>query len=102
MKIQNPLLSDLNNVQKTSGSGESRRKAERRAAGGGEDRVELSNAGEQLSGLRAALVDASDVRMEKVERIKAEIESGRYHPDAGQIADAMVRDALQYSKWGLT
>jgi flagellar biosynthesis anti-sigma factor FlgM len=47
-----------------------------------------------LAELKQQLKETSDVREELVLEIKARIERGEYHPDANEIADAMIRRAI--------
>ena len=67
-----------------------------KAAGGSEtaaqsgDRVALSATAQSLKALEAA-VDASDgIDAAKVDRIRQQIAEGRYHVDAGKLADRMI------------
>ncbi|MBW7652091.1 flagellar biosynthesis anti-sigma factor FlgM [Anoxybacillus sp. ST4] len=51
------------------------------------DQVEISSAAKELQ--EAARF--SSERLEKVERLKAEIESGSYKPDARAVAESVLR-----------
>ncbi len=76
--------------------GSAARGAPSNAAGGSEaatqsgDRVALSATAQSLKALEAA-VDASDgIDAAKVDRIRQQIAEGRYHVDAGKLADRMI------------
>ena len=56
----------------------------------GNDTVEISNAAKTFQVARAAVSTASDVRADKVERLKAAIEEGTYSVSARDIADKLV------------
>jgi negative regulator of flagellin synthesis FlgM len=54
------------------------------------DKVALSATAQSLKALESA-VDASDgIDVAKVDRIRAQIAEGRYHVDAGKLADRMI------------
>ena len=56
----------------------------------GNDTVEISNAAKTFQVARAAVSTASDIRADKVERLKAAIEEGTYSVSARDIADKLV------------
>lgn len=64
------------------------------------DQVEVSDAREQLGTLKAHLDQIPDVRMGMVEALKEEVDSGRYHRDAADIAQAIIQEAGKYSRLG--
>jgi flagellar biosynthesis anti-sigma factor FlgM len=53
--------------------------------------VEISNIASELAGLQEVLKDVPDVRMEKVNYLKSEIEQGRYQIDNDKLADVLSR-----------
>ena len=57
----------------------------------GDDRVELTDTATRLSALADDVRAASGVDVEKVEAIRQRIADGQYEVDAGQIADALIR-----------
>ncbi|MFZ5647475.1 MAG: flagellar biosynthesis anti-sigma factor FlgM [Bacillota bacterium] len=61
---------------------------------GEKDTLELSEQARELQEIKSGLKDLSDVREEKVERLKREISSGSYRVDAGKIAEEMMRERL--------
>lgn len=67
------------------------RKAEAVAKSGkGNDTVEISDAAKTFQVARTAVASASDVRVEKVEKLKAAIEEGSYSVSGRQIADKLL------------
>ena len=57
----------------------------------GDDRVELTDTATRLSALADDVRAANGVDLEKVEAIRQRIADGEYEIDAGQIADALIR-----------
>ena len=57
------------------------------------DGIELSAGARELARLRSAMLDSPEVREELVERMRAEIASGRYAVDGTRIADALMRES---------
>ena len=53
----------------------------------GKDRVEFSDFAKELQLASKAVREAPEVRMDKVDRLKAQIESGQYNVSASQIAE---------------
>jgi negative regulator of flagellin synthesis FlgM len=58
------------------------------------DRVELSAQAKEIQAARKVVAGMDDVDLEKVARIKAQIEAGTYKVDAGKIADKMIDESL--------
>ena len=56
----------------------------------GSDTVEISNAAKTFQVARQAVASASDIRAEKVARLKAAIEEGTYSVSGRDIADKLV------------
>jgi len=59
-----------------------------------EDNVDLSQAARELQNTQKLMESIPDVRQDKVDRLKNQIESGTYRVDAGKIADKMVKESL--------
>lgn len=58
----------------------------------GQDRAEISSLGRELQTYRARLREMPEVRRDRVEDLKARINNGTYKPDAGKIAEGMIRE----------
>ncbi|MGE5620304.1 MAG: flagellar biosynthesis anti-sigma factor FlgM [Sphingomonadaceae bacterium] len=56
----------------------------------GSDEAVISDRGQLLQRLGEAVRDSTDVREEKVARLRAAIEQGRYHPSFEEIAKAIL------------
>ena len=56
----------------------------------GNDTVEISNAAKTFQVARTAVTSASDVRADKIARLKAAIEEGTYSVSARDVADKLV------------
>lgn len=82
-------------VSSEAAAASARRAETASSAGGGAarrtDRVMFSAAALDLSRALRAASDASDVRMERVEALRAAIDGGTYRVDADGIADALVQ-----------
>jgi flagellar biosynthesis anti-sigma factor FlgM len=59
------------------------------------DQVDISGTGGMMKALRASYDQAPDVRMEKVDALKERIDKGEYHPQADEIASAILRHVRQ-------
>jgi negative regulator of flagellin synthesis FlgM len=57
--------------------------------------VTISPKARELSLARAVVDETPDVRADKVAEFKARIASGEYKPDAGRIADGMLKEAIK-------
>jgi len=55
------------------------------------DKVEISSFGRDLQIAKQAVKNAPDVRMDKVEQLKAQIKAGTYDVDAGSFADMLLQ-----------
>ena len=49
----------------------------------------------RLSGLEAKVASAPDIRQDRVDQLRQAVTSGTYSVSDEQLADAMLRDALQ-------
>ncbi|MFZ5632110.1 MAG: flagellar biosynthesis anti-sigma factor FlgM [Bacillota bacterium] len=59
-----------------------------------EDTLELSVQAKELKEIQAGLKDVKEVRGDKVDRIKKEIEDGTYRADARKIAEGIISERL--------
>ena len=98
MKIISPDIQNTNGIQskKSSRVGETKKDkslsgSETKNVRSGGDTIAISGTGEQMKSISASLKSLPDIRAEKVESIKNEIESGRYNPPSELIADAMMQ-----------
>jgi negative regulator of flagellin synthesis FlgM len=59
------------------------------------DSLEISSASREVSGLREAAKGIPDVRMEKMQDIRGQVEEGSYYVESEKLAKAVVDEALQ-------
>lgn len=68
----------------------------------GADSVDISSKGRELNRAKGLLDSVPDVRVEKVVKLKNDVDLGIYEVDAGKVAEKMieraVRDALYTKK----
>lgn len=62
------------------------------------DKIEISDFGQSLAIAKQAVGDAPEVRLDRVEELKAEIASGSYQVSSGQIADKLTGQYWNLSK----
>lgn len=60
-------------------------------ADGQRDQISISQAGRDYQVAKNAVSEASDIREDKVSRLKERIESGTYSVDAGAFADKLLK-----------
>lgn len=65
-------------------------KAQQAAAGQTGRTLDLSSKGEEIRVANKALANLPEARMEKVERLKKEIQEGRYKIDADKVAEGIL------------
>ena len=59
------------------------------------DRVEISQTSKDIRMIDAVLKTTPEVRTDKVQALKEQIESGTYQVDAKKVANAMMADLLK-------
>lgn len=64
------------------------------AAAKPEEKVDLSTKAKDIQQARNALNSTPDVREEKVQEIKAQVDKGTYNVNAGKIAEKMVNESI--------
>lgn len=57
------------------------------------DQVILSETAEALGAARQALAKVPDVRQEKIDELRRQVQAGTYRPPAEQIADKILAEA---------
>jgi negative regulator of flagellin synthesis FlgM len=92
MRIDNDqVLSTVNQLRNESLEKKERGgKAATAAAAPGMDRVELSVRKEELEQLKLVMKDVSDVRLEKIARLRQEIADGSYGVEGADVAEKML------------
>ncbi|OGP21332.1 MAG: flagellar biosynthesis anti-sigma factor FlgM [Deltaproteobacteria bacterium GWA2_55_10] len=91
-----------NFVKKANEGGGNVKKNDSAAGKSGGDSVDISSKGRELNRAKGLLDSVPDIRVEKVVKLKNDIDLGIYEVDAGKVAEKMieraVRDALQSKK----
>ena len=82
----------VNQVQDKNKVDSSNNKSEKSAAKA--DTVVISDAAKRIQEAKTQLDNISDVREEKVARLKEQVESGTYKVDAEKTADKLIKEHL--------
>lgn len=82
-------VNNINDKNKTDNASES---AEKKVAK--TDTVNISEAAKEIQEVRQQLDEIPDVRTEKVQQLKKEIENGTYEINSEKIAEKMLRESL--------
>ena len=59
-----------------------------------EDKVDLSSQSKEMNKISEALAVTPDVRAEKVEALKKQVESGQYQVNSDAVAEKMIKEFL--------
>lgn len=59
-----------------------------------EETVVISEAARAIQGASGSMTDMEEVRTEKVEALKSQVESGTYQVDPQKVAEKMIRESL--------
>lgn len=98
MEITGPLnqLKGYDRIERSDST--STRKGKRASSSSGSasrsDSVTLSNEGRLVSQAAATATSAPDVRQEKIDELKALVDSGQYKPDIRKTAQKLVEEDL--------
>jgi negative regulator of flagellin synthesis FlgM len=84
----------IQQYQKSDNSAVSSDKQVTSAALNPEEKVDLSTKAKDIQQAKNALNSLPDVREEKVQEIKAQVEKGTYKVNAEKIADKMVKESI--------
>ncbi|MEW5802819.1 MAG: flagellar biosynthesis anti-sigma factor FlgM [bacterium] len=103
--INNNTIIDLNKAH----SGDRIRKSERERnaaqaqkgeqTNGSGDIVNISSQGSQVQRIKSMIENIPDIRQDRVDSIKQDLESGKYQVDSDNVARAMIRENLMYNLW---
>jgi len=94
-KVDDATLQMIQQYQKTDKVED--RASEKAAAANNlvpEEKVNLSTTAKDVQNLKNAISKLPDVREEKVQALKDQIEKGTYRVDADKVADKMVGESL--------
>ena len=70
-------------------------------AGGtkGTENIVLSSKAKDIQKAHEVLKNSSDIRVDKVNRVKAEIAEGRFHVNSDELAEKILKDIITESKF---
>ena len=65
----------------------------------GTEHIALSSKAKDIQKAHEVLKNSSDIRVDKVNRVKAEIAEGRFHVDSDELAEKILKDIITESKF---
>jgi negative regulator of flagellin synthesis FlgM len=65
----------------------------------GEERIALSSQAKDIQKSHEVVKNSSDIRVDKVDRIKAAIADGSFHVDSHELAEKILKDVMIESKF---
>ncbi len=88
-------ISGMNNVDHVYKTKKANKAYQTQSLESSKDVVTLSSFAKELSIAKKAVMQAPEVRMDKVESIKAQLEAGTYNISATHVADKMLERARE-------
>ncbi|MCH5333507.1 MAG: flagellar biosynthesis anti-sigma factor FlgM [Agathobacter sp.] len=79
-----------NQIAQIYGVQKSARTARKQSAGGQSDQLSISQIGRDYQVAKAAVAEASDIREDKIARIKTMMDNGTYSVDPGAFASKLL------------
>lgn len=80
----------LNQIEQVYKSGKVTKSIKAAEVGAARDEVQISSFGHDYQTAKQAVADASDIREDKVARIKERVDSGNYNVDADDFASRLL------------
>ena len=65
----------------------------------GAEQIALSSKAKDIQKAHEAVKNSSDIRVDKVERVKVEIAEGRFHINSDKLAEKILKDIITESKF---
>ena len=65
----------------------------------GSEHIALSSQAKDIQKAHEVVKNTADIRVDKVERIKAEIAEGRFHVNSHELAEKILKDVITESKF---
>ncbi|HHX28180.1 MAG: flagellar biosynthesis anti-sigma factor FlgM [Bacillota bacterium] len=90
MMISRAQIGQILKVYESQAAQRSSKVASARGASAAKDKVVLSASQDDQNRVREILKDIPDIRLEKVEALKKQIEAGTYKVEASEVADKML------------
>ncbi len=97
MKITDLKDSSAQMIQQYQNGNNSAVSSDKQAMGAAaktEEKVDLSTKAKDIQQAKNAVTSLPDVRQEKVQEIKAQVDKGTYDVNAGKIADKMMKESI--------
>lgn len=91
MKISKKSISSTSYTSAASAYGKSQRVSGSQPV---QDSVEVSESGNMFQAALQVASQTPDIRMEAIEGIQQEVESGSYHRNEHEVADKVIQDQL--------
>ena len=63
------------------------------------ENIALSSEAKDIQKAHEVVKNSSDIRVDKVNRVKAEIAEGRFHIDSNELAEKILKDVITESKF---
>ena len=65
----------------------------------GAEHIALSSEAKDIQKIHEAIKNSPDIRVDKVERVKAEIAEGRFHVNSDKLAEKILKDVITDAKF---
>jgi len=95
MKIGSDRVSKLNNEFIQKDLKKIKQNEEDTSSFAGDDKVELSSQAMDLKKMQQQAMSTPDVRTEKVDNIKLQVDNGNYKINTEQIAEKLIQEGLE-------
>ena len=100
LRVKNKAIQDR---IKVSGKESAKTDASRGSSGTkgtqGSEHIALSSKAKDIQKAHEAVKNSSDIRVDKVERVKVAIAEGRFHVDSAELAEKILKDVITESKF---
>ena len=94
-KVKGKIIQDRAKVA----GGKSVKTATSGTKGTGGEHIALSSKAKDIQKSHEAVKNSSDIRVDKVDRIKAAIAEGSFHVDSHELAEKILKDVIVESKF---
>ncbi|MBF0273907.1 MAG: flagellar biosynthesis anti-sigma factor FlgM [Nitrospinae bacterium] len=89
-----PGVKHIGNNSQVKGAVNNYASQAKQVSSSGEEKVAVSDVGKALNVANAAIKQVPDMRSERIEKLKSEIERGVYSVDSGKVADKIMKEFL--------
>lgn len=99
LRVKNKAIRDQIKVGKESVKTDSTGGSSGAKGTQGTENIALSAKAKDIQKAHEAVKNSSDIRVDKVERVKVEIAEGRFHVKSDELAEKILKDVLTESKF---